>query len=153
MFPDSRSYVGYMVYLIDDKYLFTGGIIWFGADGGDSFISALAEDNRLAVQSLAAFEENFAVAVCIRRLSPDTPDVRTIWTSLLHTRTSSAHRLKKRVPDPTVLYDAYDESDDMEKNAKQGLLAGVGMVSDSPRANCTDIDTIFSKGGGKKCAR
>lgn len=57
MFPDSRSYVGYMVSLIDDKYLFTGGIIWFGSDGGDSFISALAEDNRLAVQSLAAFEE------------------------------------------------------------------------------------------------
>ena len=46
-----------MVYLIDDKYLFTGGIIWFGSDGGDSFISALVEDNRLAVQSLAAFEE------------------------------------------------------------------------------------------------
>ena len=57
MFPDSRSYVGYMVYLIDDKYLFTGGIIWFGSDGGDSFISALAEDNRLAVQSLAAFDD------------------------------------------------------------------------------------------------
>ena len=46
-----------MVYLIDDKYLFTGGIIWFGSDGGDSFISALAEDNRLAMQSLAAFEK------------------------------------------------------------------------------------------------
>ena len=45
---------GHMVYLIDDKYLFTGDTIWFGADGGYSFISALAEDNKLAVRSLAA---------------------------------------------------------------------------------------------------
>ncbi len=34
---------GHMVYLIDDKYLFTGDTIWFGADGGYSFISSLAE--------------------------------------------------------------------------------------------------------------
>ncbi len=33
---------GHMVYLIDDKYLFTGDTIWFGADGGYSFISGLA---------------------------------------------------------------------------------------------------------------
>ena len=43
---------GHMVYLIDDEYLFTGDTIWFGADGGYSFISTLAEDNRLSVQSL-----------------------------------------------------------------------------------------------------
>ena len=30
---------GHMVYLIDDNYLFTGDTIWFGADGGYSFIS------------------------------------------------------------------------------------------------------------------
>ena len=47
---------GHMVYLIDGKYLFTGDTLWFGADGGYSFISALAEDNRLAVRSLAALE-------------------------------------------------------------------------------------------------
>ena len=35
---------GHMVYLIDGKYLFTGDTIWFGADGGYSFISTLAED-------------------------------------------------------------------------------------------------------------
>ena len=34
---------GHMVYLVDGKYLFTGDTIWFGADGGYSFISALAE--------------------------------------------------------------------------------------------------------------
>ncbi len=37
---------GHMVYLIDDKYLFTGDTIWFGADGGYSFISALAEEQQ-----------------------------------------------------------------------------------------------------------
>ena len=37
---------GHMVYLIDDKYLFTGDTLWFGADGGYSFISSLAEDNK-----------------------------------------------------------------------------------------------------------
>ena len=43
---------GHMVYLIDDEYLFTGDTIWFGADGGYSFISTLAEDNKLALRSL-----------------------------------------------------------------------------------------------------
>ena len=46
-----------MVYLVDGKYLFTGDTIWFGADGGYSFISALAEDNKLAVKSLALLEK------------------------------------------------------------------------------------------------
>ena len=49
---------GHMVYLIDDEYLFTGDTLWFGADGGYSFISTLAEDNRLSVRSLEALEEN-----------------------------------------------------------------------------------------------
>ena len=40
---------GHMVYLVDGKYLFTGDTLWFGADGGYSFISSLAEDNKLAV--------------------------------------------------------------------------------------------------------
>ena len=47
---------GHIVYLIDDKYLFTGDTIWLGADGGYSFIAARAEDNKLAVRSLAALE-------------------------------------------------------------------------------------------------
>ena len=49
---------GHMVYLIDDTYLFTEDTIWFGADGGHSFISTLAEDNKLAIRSLAKLEEN-----------------------------------------------------------------------------------------------
>ena len=49
---------GHMVYLIDDTYLFTGDTIWFGADGGYSFISTLAEDNKLSVNSLEKLETN-----------------------------------------------------------------------------------------------
>ena len=48
---------GHMVYLIDDSYLFTGDTIWFGADGGYSFINSLAEDNELAKRSLVHLEE------------------------------------------------------------------------------------------------
>lgn len=48
---------GHMVYLVDDTYLFTGDTIWFGPDGGRSFLNALAEDNRLSIKSLAALKE------------------------------------------------------------------------------------------------
>ena len=34
---------GHMVYLVDDAYLFTGDTIWFGADGGYSFIAWVPE--------------------------------------------------------------------------------------------------------------
>ena len=43
---------------IDDEYLFTGDTIWFGANGGYSFISTLAEDNKLSVESLHKLEQN-----------------------------------------------------------------------------------------------
>ena len=69
---------GHMVYLIDDKYLFTGDTLWFGADGGYSFISSLAEDNKLAVQSLAELEPETARVGCIRISSPVIRDGRTI---------------------------------------------------------------------------
>ena len=49
---------GHMVYLIDDEYLFTGDTIWFGVDGGYSFLSTLAEDNELSLSSLKALQEN-----------------------------------------------------------------------------------------------
>lgn len=67
---------GHMVYLIDDKYLFTGDTIWFGADGGYSFISALAEDNNLAVKSLATLEKKLRE----RNLHPMFITGHTGWT-------------------------------------------------------------------------
>ena len=53
MFPATH---GDIWSIIDDKYLFTGDTLWFGADGGYSFISTLAENNKLAVKSLAVLE-------------------------------------------------------------------------------------------------
>ena len=33
---------------------------------------------------------------------------------------------RKRVPDPTAPYDAYDESDDTKENSESGFIPGVG---------------------------
>lgn len=52
---------GHMVYLVDETYLFTGDTLWFGVDGGYSFINMLAENNRIAVDSLARLEEKLRV--------------------------------------------------------------------------------------------
>ena len=117
---------GHMVYLIDDNYLFTGDTIWFGADGGYSFISALAEDNKLAVRSLAALEEKLRA----RGLNPVFLTGHTGWTdnfafAFAH-KEQLASLFGKRVHDPNAPYDAYDESDDTEQSAKSGLLQGVG---------------------------
>ena len=117
---------GHMVYLIDDRYLFTGDAIWFGADGGYSFISALAEDNNLAKKSLAALEERLKA----RGLCPIFLTGHTGWTDDFEF--AFAHRdklcspFRKRVHDPNAPYDAYDESDDTREQAQAGLLPGVG---------------------------
>ena len=117
---------GHMVYLIDDKYLFTGDTLWFGADGGYSFISSLAEDNRLAVKSLAQLEQRLRA----RGLQPVFLTGHTGWTD--NFAFAFAHKdalcspFKKRVHDPAAPYDAYDETDDTEEKAKAGYLKGVG---------------------------
>lgn len=118
---------GHMVYFFDGKYLFTGDTIWFGADGGYSFISSLAEDNKLAVKSLEALEERLKKA----NVSPVIITGHTGYTENFDF--AFAHRDKlcspfgKRVHDPSAPYDAYDESDDTEAKAKSGFLKGVGV--------------------------
>ena len=67
---------GHMVYLIDDEYLFTGDTLWFGADGGYSFINSLAEDNELAKKSLAVLEQKLRS----RNLRPKIITGHTGWT-------------------------------------------------------------------------
>ena len=117
---------GHMVYLIDDKYLFTGDTLWFGADGGYSFISSLAEDNKLAVKSLAALEQKLQS----RGLHPLFLTGHTGWTDNFEFAFARKDKLcspfQKRVPDPTAPYDAYDESDDTEEVARAGYLQAVG---------------------------
>ena len=110
---------GHMVYLIDDAYLFTGDTIWFGADGGYSFINALAEDNKLAKQSLEKLEKLLRG----RGLTPKIITGHTGWTDDLDF--AFAHRdqvcnsFKKQKPhDPKAPYDGYDERDDTEEKAR-----------------------------------
>ena len=117
---------GHMVYLVDDRYLFTGDTIWFGADGGYSFISALAEDNELAVRSLTALEEKLRG----RDLHPLFITGHTGWTDNMDFAFAHKNELcspfRRKAHDPNAPYDAYDESDDTEERAKSRYLAGVG---------------------------
>ncbi len=114
-----------MVYLIDDKYLFTGDTIWFDTDGGYSFISVLAEDNRLAVKSLVILEAKLKKL----NLQPLFITGHIGWTDSFEFAFRHKDRLyspfQKRAPDPDAPYDEYDESDDTEEKAKSGFLAGV----------------------------
>lgn len=116
---------GHMVYLIDDKYLFTGDTIWFGADGGYSFISALAENNKLAVKSLAEFEKKLKA----RGLKPIFITGHTGYTDDFEFAFAHKDKLcspfKKKVHDPSAPYDAYDESDETEEKAKNVRLQPV----------------------------
>ena len=116
---------GHMVYLVENKYLFTGDTLWLGADGGYSFISSLAEDNKLAVRSLAALEARLRD----RGLEPifltgHTGRTDDFAFAFAH-KDELCSPFKKRVHDPSAPYDAYDESDDTRERAKAGFLPGV----------------------------
>ena len=116
---------GHMVYLIDDEYLFTGDTIWFGADGGYSFISTLAEDNRLAVKSLQKLEQNLRA----RKRPIKIITGHTGWTDdfdfAFRYRTEICKPFTKKYTDPTAPYDGYVEDDDTEENARNTLLRKV----------------------------
>ena len=116
---------GHMVYLIDDEYLFTGDTIWFGADGGYSFISTLAEDNRLAVQSLEKLEK----ILRDRKQPVEIITGHTGWTDDLdfafRHRTEICKPFVKKYTDPSAPYDGYVEDDDTEEKARSIALEGV----------------------------
>ena len=117
---------GHMVYLIDEKYLFTGDTIWFGADGGYSFISTLAEDNKLAVRSLEKLEKN----IRSRNQPISVITGHTGWTDDLDFvfahRTEICKPFTKRYTDPEAPYDGYVEDDDTETQARTVLLKKKG---------------------------
>lgn len=124
---------GHLVYLIDDSYLFTGDTLWFGADGGYSFINALAEDNNLSVRSLAMLEKKLRE----RNITPKIITGHTGWTDSLDFafahRSQLCNSFKKQTPhDPKAPYDGYDESDDTEEKARTVRLEK--QNSDNPRA-------------------
>ena len=120
---------GHMVYLIDNRYLFTGDTIWFGADGGYSFIAMLAESNKVAKDSLKKLEIDLRMRN--RKISVITG--HTGWSDDLDfvfaNRDKLCSRLHKRVPDPEAPYDGYDESDDTEEKARTIPLAKKKAVS------------------------
>ncbi len=118
---------GHMVYLVDDTYLFTGDTIWFGRDGGYSFISTLAEDNRLAVRSLKALEGNLRK----RRQPIRIITGHTGWTDDLDFAFRHSSEIckpfTKKYTDPSAPYDGYVETDDTEEGARNVPLRKVGM--------------------------
>ncbi|MBQ8971938.1 MAG: MBL fold metallo-hydrolase [Clostridia bacterium] len=114
---------GHMVYLVDDAYLFTGDALWFGADGGYSFINALAEDNALAKRSLAMLEQRLRA----RGIRPKIITGHTGWTDDLEFafrhRDRACNAFRRQKPhDPDAPYDAYIENDDTEQNARGAFL-------------------------------
>ncbi len=89
-----------------------------------SFISALAEDNNLAVKSLATLEKKLRG----RNLHPMFITGHTGWTDNIDFAFAHKNELcspfRKKIHDPKAPYDAYDESDDTEEKAKSGYLEG-----------------------------
>ena len=121
---------GHLVYLIDDKYLFTGDTIWFGPEGGCSFLNGLAEDNKLAVKSLAQLEQELRS----RNRKLIVISGHTGWSDDLdfvfaHTDTVCHSGRKQKPHDPEATYDAYDESDDTKEKAQSGFLKKAVAVS------------------------
>lgn len=111
--------LGHLVYLIDDAYLFTGDTIWFGSDGGYSFLNSLAEDNALSIRSLERLEKLLKE----RGLSTKIISGHTGWTDDLEFafrhRDKICNSMKKQKPhDPTAPYDGYDEREDTEERAR-----------------------------------
>ncbi len=109
---------GHMVYLVDDAYLFTGDTIWFGPDGGRSFLNALAEDNRLSIKSLAMLKELLRK----RNLHPMVITGHTGWSDdmdfvFAHTDLVCNASKRQKPHDPNAPYDGYDESDDTREKA------------------------------------
>lgn len=116
---------GHMVYLIDDEYLFTGDTIWFGADGGYSFLSTLAEDNKLAVRSLEKLESNLRDRnLLIKIITGHTGWTDDIDFAFLH-RTEICKPFTKKYTDPSAPYDGYIEDDDTEYGARNVRLEKV----------------------------
>ena len=115
---------GHLVYLIDDAYLFTGDIIWFGADGGYAFLNNLAEDRKLQVKSLKRLEE----IIRGKNLKLKIITGHTGWTddidfTFAHIdEICNSLRRKPKVRDPKAPYDGFDESEDTRENARNGFL-------------------------------
>ena len=143
--------LGHMVYLIDDEYLFTGDTIWFGADGGYSFINSLAEDNELSKRSLVKLEKLLRK----RGLTPKVITGHTGWSDDLDFvfahKDQVCNSMKKQKPhDPNAPYDGYDDREDTEYSARNIKLAKAVPVSDkiqnAYRSSRNIYDDVLTQG-------
>ena len=116
------TYLGHMVYLIDDEYLFTGDTIWFGRDGGYSFLSTLAEDNDLSLRSLAKLKKD----ITDRKGTIKVITGHTGWSEDLNMVFKHCDRkctpFLRHYEDPEAPYDGYIEDDDTKQNAQNIYL-------------------------------
>jgi len=115
---------GHMVYLIDDRYLFTGDTLWFGSNGGYSFINALAEDNNLARRSLIRLKK----ILIKKKIRPLIITGHTGWTdnfefAFAHIEKVCNAFAKQKPIDPEAPFDGYDETCDTEENARNVRLS------------------------------
>ena len=116
--------LGHMVYLIDDRYLFTGDTLWFGADGGYSFINVLAVNNKLAKQSLKRLK-NILIE---KKVNPVIITGHTGFTTNFEMafkhidKVCNSFKRKQTPVDPEAPYDGYREEDDTQNCAKEGFL-------------------------------
>jgi glyoxylase-like metal-dependent hydrolase (beta-lactamase superfamily II) len=110
---------GHMVYLIDDRYLFAGDTICFGADGGYSFIGALAEDNKLSIQSLNRLEMIVkGKQRDIKVITGHTGYTDDLLFAFAHID-KVCSLFSRKVFNPDAPYDGYDESDDTKENTEK----------------------------------
>lgn len=113
---------GHMVYLVDDRYLFTGDALWLGADGGYGFINNLADNIREQSRSLAKLRS----LLDFRGLRPIICTGHTGWTDDVEfafrhiDQVCNAWKRVQRPIDPTAPFDGYDEADDTEEKARTG---------------------------------
>jgi hydroxyacylglutathione hydrolase len=99
-----------------------GDTIWLGADGGYSFLSTLAEDNKLSVQSLVRLEQIVkGKQRSIKVITGHTgySDDLDFAFKLIDT---VCKPFSKKFYNPSAPYDGYDESDDTEEHARKKLL-------------------------------
>lgn len=115
---------GHLVYLIDDTYLFTGDTIWFGMDGGYSFINKLAEDNELSKKSLQKLKEELEKRnLNLKIITGHTGYSEDFEFAFRHIDEVCNPSKKVKVHDPLAPYDAYDETDDTKEKAIVGYLS------------------------------
>ena len=115
--------LGHMVYLIDNTYLFTGDALWLGPDGGYSFLNILADNNKLASESL----QNLKEILKEKEIQPVVITGHTGWTDDFYFAFAhidkACNALKKQKPhDPAAPEDPYLELTDIEKKARTQRL-------------------------------